>query len=169
MLLRSRIRGLPATVWVDGLTSARHLRPPRRQRAAAAPRRAPGDADGRPRQGLPDRRRRVLRTGLSGLDARSRHQRLRADAARTRRRVRHRLLARRLRVPGEASDAQQALRIADQRMYADKHGRRPSAGQESKELLLRTLAERDASLGAHVRDVADNAEAVARALALAAD
>ena len=50
-------------------------------------------------------------------------------------------------LPGEAADAAEALRIADQRMYAQKHAGRTSAGRQSKDVLLRALAERDPGLG----------------------
>ena len=46
-------------------------------------------------------------------------------------------------LPAEASDAVDALRIADQRMYAGKQVDRTSAGRQSADVLLRALAERD--------------------------
>ena len=46
-------------------------------------------------------------------------------------------------LPVEAAEPVEALRIADQRMYANKHARRTSAGRQSKDVLLRALAERD--------------------------
>ena len=46
-------------------------------------------------------------------------------------------------LPLEASEPVEALRIADQRMYANKHAGRTSAGRQSKDVLLRALAERD--------------------------
>ena len=52
-------------------------------------------------------------------------------------------------LPIEASDPVEALRIADQRMYANKHAGRMSAGRQSKDVLLRALAERDPGLGTH--------------------
>ena len=58
-------------------------------------------------------------------------------------------------LPGEAADAAEALRIADQRMYAQKHAGRMSAGRQSKDVLLRALAERDPDLGDHLASVAD--------------
>jgi two-component system, cell cycle response regulator len=71
-------------------------------------------------------------------------------------------------LPREAQDAESALRIADRRMYAQKRGGRLSASQQSKDVLLRALAERNPQLGAHLRDVADLAEAVATACSLPA-
>ena len=72
-------------------------------------------------------------------------------------------------LPREAADAPAALRIADQRMYAQKHAGRMSAGNQSKEVLLRALSERNAELGSHLSGVADLAEAIARSLGLRAD
>jgi len=69
-------------------------------------------------------------------------------------------------VPGEAQDAGEALRIADQRMYAHKHSGRSSARSQSRDVLLRALAERNPELGEHISGVAELAEAVARRLGL---
>ncbi len=71
-------------------------------------------------------------------------------------------------LPIEASDPVEALRIADQRMYANKHAGRMSAGRQSKDVLLRALAERDPGLGTH-SDVVAMAAATAEALGLAPD
>jgi diguanylate cyclase (GGDEF)-like protein/putative nucleotidyltransferase with HDIG domain len=68
--------------------------------------------------------------------------------------------------PVETRDAAEALRMADQRMYAEKHGGRPSAGAQSRDVLLRALAERNPGLGEHLATVADLAVAVARRLGL---
>ena len=72
-------------------------------------------------------------------------------------------------LPREAADVEAALRIADQRMYAAKHSGRASAGRQSKDVLLRALAERDPYLGDHMTDVASMAESVARRLGLTAE
>jgi two-component system cell cycle response regulator len=72
-------------------------------------------------------------------------------------------------VPGEAHDAGEALRIADQRMYAHKHSGRSSARNQSRDVLLRALAERNPELGEHINGVAELAEAVARRLELDAE
>jgi diguanylate cyclase (GGDEF)-like protein len=69
-------------------------------------------------------------------------------------------------LPREADDASSALRIADQRMYTAKNSGRASAGRQSKDVLLRALAERDPSLGEHLTDVAGLAEEVAQRLGL---
>jgi diguanylate cyclase (GGDEF)-like protein len=72
-------------------------------------------------------------------------------------------------LPDEASDPAEALRIADQRMYAQKHAGRMSAGRQSKDVLLRALAERSPELGGHLSSVAELAERTARRLALPAE
>jgi two-component system, cell cycle response regulator len=71
-------------------------------------------------------------------------------------------------LPVEATEPMDALRIADQRMYANKHAGRMSAGRQSKDVLLRALAERDPHLGTHAETVA-LAAAAAEALGLAPD
>jgi diguanylate cyclase (GGDEF)-like protein/putative nucleotidyltransferase with HDIG domain len=68
--------------------------------------------------------------------------------------------------PAETTDPAEALRLADQRMYAEKHGGRTSAGSQSRDVLLRALAERNPDLGEHLSTVADLAVAVARKLGL---
>ena len=69
-------------------------------------------------------------------------------------------------IPTDAQDAFEALRIADQRMYTQKHGRESSAGRQSKNVLLRAIAERNPGLVDHVTDVAELAVDVAHVLAL---
>jgi two-component system, cell cycle response regulator len=71
-------------------------------------------------------------------------------------------------LPVEATDPVEALRIADQRMYADKHAGRTSASRQSTDVLLRALAERHPGLGTHAETVA-LAVATAEALGLAPD
>jgi diguanylate cyclase (GGDEF)-like protein len=63
-------------------------------------------------------------------------------------------------LPGEARDAAGALRLADQRMYANKHAGRVSAGRQTADALLRALAARDP-------DLASQTEAVELAVATA--
>ena len=72
-------------------------------------------------------------------------------------------------MPKDAHDAPTALRIADQRMYAQKRGGRASASRQSGDVLLRALAERDPDLRAHLHDVAELAADTARGLGLPAD
>jgi diguanylate cyclase (GGDEF)-like protein len=69
-------------------------------------------------------------------------------------------------LPREAQTAAEAVRIADQRMYAQKNSGRISATRQSKDVLLRALAERDPDLSDHLRSVATTAEATARNLGL---
>lgn len=69
-------------------------------------------------------------------------------------------------LPSEAQDASTALRIADQRMYAQKRVGRAPAAQQSKDVLLQVLGERSPELAAHVRDVADLAAGVAASFGL---
>jgi two-component system cell cycle response regulator len=69
-------------------------------------------------------------------------------------------------LPVETADPAEALRLADQRMYAEKHGGRASAGSQSRDVLLRALAERNPELGEHLSTVAELAVAVARRLGL---
>jgi diguanylate cyclase (GGDEF)-like protein len=71
-------------------------------------------------------------------------------------------------LPVETDEPVEALRIADQRMYAAKHAGRTSAGRQSKDVLLRALAERDPGLGTHAETVA-LAAATAEALGLGPD
>jgi len=71
-------------------------------------------------------------------------------------------------LPVETAEPVEALRIADQRMYANKHAGRTSAGRQSKDVLLRALAERDPGLGTHADTVA-LAAATAAALGLSPD
>ncbi len=72
-------------------------------------------------------------------------------------------------LPREAQDASEALRIADQRMYAQKHAGRSSASRQSRDVLLRALAERNPALSSHSDDVANLSEAVAVRLGLSVD
>ena len=71
-------------------------------------------------------------------------------------------------LPVETDEPVEALRIADQRMYANKHAGRTSAGRQSKDVLLRALAERDPGLGTHAETVA-LAAATAEALGMSSD
>jgi diguanylate cyclase (GGDEF)-like protein len=72
-------------------------------------------------------------------------------------------------LPAEATDSTEALRIADQRMYAQKTSGRPTAGRQSTDVLLRALAERHPDLGEHTDGVASLARQVARLLGLPAE
>jgi diguanylate cyclase (GGDEF)-like protein len=63
--------------------------------------------------------------------------------------------------PADATSSSELLRLADQRMYEQKAGGRPSAEAQSKMVLLRALTERHPNLGHNLADVADLAERVA--------
>jgi diguanylate cyclase (GGDEF)-like protein len=69
-------------------------------------------------------------------------------------------------LPREAQDATEALRIADQRMYAQKNAGRTSAMRQSKDVLVRALTERSPERFAHLEGVAELAEQTARRLGL---
>jgi diguanylate cyclase (GGDEF)-like protein len=56
-------------------------------------------------------------------------------------------------VPTEAHDPAEALRAADQRMYAQKNSGRTSAGRQTTDVLMRVLAERYPDIGEHLDDV----------------
>jgi two-component system cell cycle response regulator len=71
-------------------------------------------------------------------------------------------------LPGEAMDAAAALRLADQRMYANKHAGRLSAGRQTTDALLRALAERDPHLAAQAEAI-DLAVSTAQGLGLPAE
>ncbi len=64
----------------------------------------------------------------------------------------------------EVRTAEDALRIADQRMYECKNDGRRSAGDQSKAVLLRALSERHPALTSHSHHVSRIAELVARRL-----
>jgi diguanylate cyclase (GGDEF)-like protein len=63
-------------------------------------------------------------------------------------------------IPDDAGDVTDALRQADEAMYAQKQSGRATAGRQSSDVLLRALAERHPDLGEHVDGVAELAEAV---------
>jgi diguanylate cyclase (GGDEF)-like protein len=69
-------------------------------------------------------------------------------------------------IPDDASDADEAVRLADRRMYAQKNGGRTSASRQTKDVLLQALSERNPDLGQHHDDVGRLAEATARKLGL---
>ena len=71
-------------------------------------------------------------------------------------------------LPADADTAADALRLADHRMYALKHGRRATKG-EAREVLLAVLGEREPDLQRHMHDVAELARAVGTRLGLDAE
>jgi diguanylate cyclase (GGDEF)-like protein len=72
-------------------------------------------------------------------------------------------------LPDEAGDPDEALRLVDHRMYAEKGTRMGSPARQTASVLLRTLHEREPHLGAHIDSVAVLAERVARCLGLSAE
>ena len=68
-------------------------------------------------------------------------------------------------VPTEASSPEDALRLADYRMYARKTGN-ASAGRQSSDVLLKVLSERSTSLRSHVSTVGRFARLLAKRLEL---
>jgi diguanylate cyclase (GGDEF)-like protein len=72
-------------------------------------------------------------------------------------------------IPDEAATTTEALRLADERMYLDKDGSRPSAGSQSKNVLVQVLAERLPDLEEHLKGVAELAVSVGERLGLADD
>jgi diguanylate cyclase (GGDEF)-like protein len=68
-------------------------------------------------------------------------------------------------VPADATTAEDALRIADQRMYAHKAGR-TSASRQSTDVLLKVLSERSPDLDDHLTGVARLAARTAQHLGL---
>ena len=69
-------------------------------------------------------------------------------------------------LPQEAEDASRALRLADQRMYADKRGRSNAARSQATEVLMRTIRARQPELNEHSSHVAQLAVTVARRLGM---
>jgi diguanylate cyclase (GGDEF)-like protein len=69
-------------------------------------------------------------------------------------------------MPSEATSASDALRLADERMYAQKAGR-ATAGYQATAALVQVLIERDTDLSVHIDHVAYLAAATARQLGLA--
>jgi two-component system cell cycle response regulator len=67
---------------------------------------------------------------------------------------------------GRGIDPIEALRLADQRMYANKRGGRRSSEETVHQVLLSVVGEHDGALRDHVDDVARLAERVGRRLGL---
>ncbi|MGD0166653.1 MAG: HD domain-containing phosphohydrolase [Gaiellaceae bacterium] len=72
-------------------------------------------------------------------------------------------------LPQEASDVGISLRLADQRLYANKNSGRRSAGRQSADVLLQALHERSPELGDHLVDVARLAAEVGRRLGMSGE
>ena len=69
-------------------------------------------------------------------------------------------------IPQDTGDVTEALRKADEAMYAQKHSGRATAQRQSSDVLMRALAERHPDLGAHHDGVAELAEQVAKRLGI---
>jgi diguanylate cyclase (GGDEF)-like protein len=69
-------------------------------------------------------------------------------------------------IPAQATDVTDALRLADEAMYAQKQSGRATAGRQSSDVLLRALSERHPELGEHVDGVAELAECVGARLGI---
>ena len=72
-------------------------------------------------------------------------------------------------IPNEADTVEEALQLADRRMYAQKGQNRASASRQTRDVLLKTLQERQPDLHAHLRDVADLSVAVGRRLGMSSE
>jgi diguanylate cyclase (GGDEF)-like protein len=72
-------------------------------------------------------------------------------------------------MPADTRRAEEALLMADQRMYAQKHSGRVSPSRQSADVLLRLLAERSLDLERHTTDVALLAAQTAERLGLMPD
>jgi diguanylate cyclase (GGDEF)-like protein len=72
--------------------------------------------------------------------------------------------------PEETQDPEYALQLADRRLYDNKNGgRRRSASQQTRDVLLQTLRERVPDLSDHLNDVTRLAVAVSRRMQLDPD
>jgi diguanylate cyclase (GGDEF)-like protein len=72
-------------------------------------------------------------------------------------------------MPEDAADATEALRLADERMYARKRRRRGGSREQARDVLVKVMAEREPDLDEHSSGVAALAEAVGRRLGLDAE
>jgi diguanylate cyclase (GGDEF)-like protein len=72
-------------------------------------------------------------------------------------------------LPQEAEDTSRALRLADERMYANKRRRATGAGYQASEVLLRTMRAKQPSLDQRAGHVAQLAARVARRLAVSGE
>ncbi len=72
-------------------------------------------------------------------------------------------------LPQESGDVSYALRLADQRLYANKNSGRRSAGRQSADVLLQALFERSPELGDHLLGVTRFATAVGRRLGMSGE
>jgi two-component system, cell cycle response regulator len=71
-----------------------------------------------------------------------------------------------VRLPADADTTEEAMHLADRRMYAAKEARPSSAGIQTRTVLLKVLSEREPDLHEHSSDVMALARGVARRLGL---
>jgi diguanylate cyclase (GGDEF)-like protein len=69
-------------------------------------------------------------------------------------------------LPREATSAEQGVRLADERMYANKDSRRGAGKHQAYSVLVQVLMEREPELHQHLRDVAMHARRTGLALGL---
>jgi diguanylate cyclase (GGDEF)-like protein len=69
-------------------------------------------------------------------------------------------------VPNEAPSPAEAMRLANERLYALKHALRPQPQRQGTEVLMAALDKRSPSHGDHVRGVTELVEALSRKLGL---
>jgi diguanylate cyclase (GGDEF)-like protein len=69
-------------------------------------------------------------------------------------------------LPHEAENLEYALQLADERMYAHKHGRFSAAAAQAKDVLMHTMQAKQPALHDHSSEVAELAVAVARRLGM---
>ena len=69
-------------------------------------------------------------------------------------------------IPRDTGDASEALRKADEAMYAQKHSGRATAGRQSSDVLLRALAERHPDLDDHMEGVTELAGQLGKELGI---
>ncbi|MEA2449895.1 MAG: hypothetical protein QOG63_1827, partial [Thermoleophilaceae bacterium] len=72
-------------------------------------------------------------------------------------------------LPTEAASSEDALRLADKRLYASKQSGRASARTQSSDVLLATMSASDEGLTEHYESVAALAEGLAEQLGLSSD
>ena len=72
-------------------------------------------------------------------------------------------------LPIETAEAAEALRLADQRMYAQKSSSRLSAPGQTTDVLVQMITERNPELGDHAFEVAELAGAIARRVGMTAE
>ncbi|MEA2286486.1 MAG: hypothetical protein QOJ21_2529 [Solirubrobacteraceae bacterium] len=72
-------------------------------------------------------------------------------------------------ISGDAADPSEAMRQADNAMYAQKQTGRATAGRQSTDVLMRAVAERHPALGDHLSGVAELVAATAKRLGIAGD